>query len=205
MNSVTINEEKKYWLKGFKYIAGIDEAGRGPLAGPVVCSSVMFRRNIGQIKDIDDSKKLNKKQREYLFNIICEKAFSISICIVDETIIDKINIFQATVFGMKNCIEQLDPMPEVVLVDGMKLPVSDNIIMKKIIKGDSKVMSIASASIIAKVTRDNIMHFYHKRYPDYGFDKNSGYPTRLHKEAINKYGILGIHRRTFKPVKILLK
>ncbi len=205
MNLVTLNEEKKYWVHGYNYIAGVDESGRGPLAGPVVCSSVIFPKNIYHIKNINDSKKLSKKQREYLFNIICENAAAISICIVDETIIDKINIYQATIFGMKHCIKQLEPEPEVILVDGMEISFPKQIISKKIIKGDSKVMSIAAASIIAKVTRDNIMYFYHQKYPDYGFNRNSGYPTKLHRDAIYKYGIIDIHRKTFNPVKLLVK
>ena len=146
MNEVTLNEEKKYWLEGFEYIAGIDEAGRGPLAGPVVCVSVVYKKNIEFINGVNDSKKLNKKQREQLFNIICEKAFSINICIVDEKIIDKINIYQATIFGMKNCIQMCEFQPQVILIDGMDISFSEGMISKKIIKGDGKVMSIASAS-----------------------------------------------------------
>ncbi len=205
MNLITLDEEKKFWLNGHEYIAGVDEAGRGPLAGPVVCASVIFRKNSRHVKEINDSKQLTKKQRENVFSIICDNAVSINICIVDESIIDRINIYQATIFGMTSCIEQSEPRPEVALIDGMKLPPLNNIIMKKIIKGDCKVMSIASASIIAKVTRDNIMNVYHQKYPDYGFNCNSGYPTKLHKEAMLRYGVLSIHRKTYKPVKMLLK
>lgn len=205
MNFVTLNEEKKYWSCGYQFIAGVDEAGRGPLAGPLVCSSVIFNKNITHIKEINDSKKLSKKQREYLFDIIIKKANNISVCIVDEQVIDKINIYQATIFGMKNCIKMLNIQPEIVLVDGMDIKFSDKILSKKIIKGDTRVMSIASASIIAKVIRDNIMTFYHFKSPQYGFNKNSGYPTTFHKEAIKNYGILNIHRRSYKPIKVLLK
>lgn len=204
MKCISLDEEKKYWGSGYRYIAGIDEAGRGPLAGPLVCAAVVFDKDIHFIERIDDSKKLSKTVRETLFYIICRKAISICISIVEENTIDKMNIYQATLFGMKNCIAMMDIRPDVVLIDGMDVPFADNILAKKIIKGDTKVMSIAAASIIAKVTRDDIMTAYHKQYPEYGFNKNYGYPTKFHKEALNQYGLSPIHRKSYKPVRILL-
>lgn len=201
MNSVTIETEKKYWTNNYKYIAGVDEAGRGCLAGPLVCSAVLFKPHTSHIKEINDSKKLTSKQRESLFHMLCEKAYSISITVIDEKIIDKVNIYQATVLGMQYCIELLNPDPEVVLVDGMNIHFSKDIISKKIVKGDNKIMSIAAASIVAKVFRDRIMNNYSLQYPMYGFNNNFGYPTKLHKDTIKKYGVLSIHRKTYKPVK----
>ncbi len=205
MNIVSLDEENNYWSRGYKFIAGVDEAGRGPLAGPLVCSSVIFKKNTPLINKINDSKKISKKLREELFPQICSYAQSISISVVEEKIIDKINIYQATIFGMKNCIYMLSHQPDIVLVDGMDIDLNDHIECKKIIKGDSKVMCIAAASIIAKVIRDNIMELYHIKYPGFKFNKNFGYPTKFHIEAINKYGFLNIHRKSFNPVKSMLR
>jgi len=200
--SVSTEEEKKFWGQGYKLIAGLDEAGRGPLAGPVVCGGVVLPIyvNLENLKNLNDSKKLSKKQREDLFWKILNIAVDVVVCVVDEKIIDTLNIYQATAFGFKNCVRLFNPKPEIVLIDGMEINFK-NIISKKIVKGDTKVASIAAASIVAKVFRDNIMEYYHKSFPYYQFNKNYGYPTKYHKEAIKKYGILDIHRRSFSPVK----
>jgi ribonuclease HII len=192
--------EKKCLTKGFNYIAGIDEVGRGALAGPVVAAAVV-------IKDIDyfhinylkDSKKLNKGKRERLSELIRSKADNIGIGIVGPDIIDKINIAQATFLAMKRAIIDLKRFPDYILVDGFKIPFI-NIPQDYIIKGDNKSVSIAAASIIAKVYRDNIMLDFHKKYPEYQFDKNVGYGTEKHIIAIKQFGITSIHRKTFKGV-----
>lgn len=197
MNTVNLNEEKSLWENGYNFIAGIDEVGRGPLAGPVVISAVVFPKFTKFIKNINDSKKLTKRQREKYFYIIRTIAKDIAVVIIDEKTIDLINIYQATILGMKCCLDLLNPGPEFVLVDGMSF-IHQNFSIKKIIKGDEKVMSIAAASIIAKVTRDNIMEHYHESYPEYKFNKNVGYPTKYHIEAIKQFGESNIHRKSFK-------
>lgn len=200
MNEVTLEEEKRYWKQGFSFVAGIDEVGRGPLAGPVVCSGVIFSKNDHLIRGINDSKRLSREEREYFFPVILNRALEVTVCIIDEGLIDHLNIHNATVEGMRNCINMFKRRPEIVLVDGYPFSHHRHRITG-IIKGDTKVMSIAAASIVAKVVRDGIMCSYHLKYRQYGFNKNSGYPTKYHKEAIKKYGVLPIHRRSFSPVK----
>lgn len=188
--------EKFFSKQGFKNIAGVDEAGRGPLAGPVVAAAVILPRGI-KIKGLDDSKKLSPKKRKDLYEIICKKAIAVSSCIVSEKIIDKINILQATFKAMKEAVESLDIKADLVLVDG-KLEGTFLIPQKCIIKGDSISSSIAAASIIAKVVRDKIMENYAKKFPKYCFEKHKGYGTKLHLKKISQYGICGIHRQSFK-------
>ena len=191
--------EKKYWQKGLVNIVGIDEAGRGPLAGPVVAACVVLHKNL-TIKGVNDSKKLSPKKRNELFDIIIENAADVSVGIVNEQDIDKLNILQATFLAMKRAVGNLKVIPDQLLVDG---PYS-NIKMfsvETIIKGDSKSASVASASIIAKVTRDRIMEEYHKIYPEYNFIKHKGYGTKFHIEQLLKYKASPIHRKSFKIVK----
>ncbi len=187
--------DKEFWNK-FDIIAGCDEAGRGPLAGPVVAAAVILPKNFYH-PEIDDSKKLSLQKREELFKIIQNSAISFSFGIVSVEVIDKINILQATKLAMAEAINGLKPRPEVVLLDAVRL---DNLPIEQypIIKGDSLSINIAAASILAKVKRDAIMLEYHKKYPIYGFDKHKGYPTFLHRECIKKYGPCSIHRKTFK-------
>ncbi len=192
--------ENEYWKNGIRYVAGVDEVGRGPLAGPVIASAVILPVAFKNVYKINDSKKLSFTARTNLFDIILKYAVSVGVAIVSENIIDELNIYNATLVAMNNAIELLDPEPSVVLVDGMDLKFS-KYRYRKIIKGDTKSVTIAAASIIAKVIRDNIMIKYHTQYPNYGFDHNFGYPTLLHKNAIKKYGVLKIHRKTFKPIK----
>ncbi len=194
--------ENEYKRKGFKLIAGVDEAGRGPLAGPLVCAAVILKDEV-KIEGLDDSKKLTRKKREELLFSIVENSLAISIAILDEKTIDAINIYQSAKWGMIYSILNLKIKPDFVLSDAMKLE-ELNIPYLSIIKGDAKSPSIAAASIIAKTTRDNIMFLYSKKFPEYKFNKNMGYPTREHISAIKKNGILSIHRKTFSPVSRLI-
>ena len=186
--------ERKYLEKGCKYIAGIDEVGRGPLAGPVVCACVIMPLD-DVIDGVDDSKKLSKKKREKLNEIILSKAIAVSICQVDEKTIDEINILQATRLCMKNCVESLSQKPDVLFVDALKLDV--DVPQVSIIKGDFKSYTIGCASIVAKVYRDKLMEKYDEIYPEYGFKKHKGYGTKAHIDAIREVGPCGIHRMTF--------
>jgi ribonuclease HII len=194
--ALDFTKEKNGWSKGYRYIVGIDEAGRGPLAGPVVAAAVIFPEN-SFLDGLDDSKKLTPKKRAYLFDQIKELA-SVGIGIISPKKIDEINIYQATRLAMKTAAEDLNVIPDCLLIDGntkidMAYP------QQTIVKGDSKVASIAAASVIAKVTRDRIMEEYHKEMPQYGFDGHKGYPSKGHIEAIREHGYSSIHRRSFKP------
>lgn len=187
--------EKEYSNKGYKYICGCDEAGRGPLAGPVVVASVIMPLD-DIITDIDDSKKLSEKKREELYDVIISKAIAFRVSIISEKVIDEINILNATKKGMENAINNLSVKPDFALVDavkGLKL----NCEYLPIIKGDYLSYSIGSASIIAKVTRDRLMKDLAKKYPNYQFDKHKGYGTKQHIELLKKYGKCEIHRESF--------
>lgn len=175
-------------------IAGIDEAGRGPLAGPVVCACCIMPMN-HMIEGVMDSKKISENRREKLYETIVKTALDYSVSVVENEEIDEINILNATKKGMLECILKLKIPPEVVLIDAVKIACDYKVM--PIIKGDAKSYNIAAASIIAKVTRDRIMRRYDGIYPDYGFAKNKGYGTGEHIEAIKKYGLTQIHRRTF--------
>lgn len=192
-----LDYEKDLLDKNFKLIAGVDEAGRGPLAGPVVCACVIMPLNEGKILDgINDSKKLTEKKREALFDKIIETAIDYKIEFVDEKTIDEINILQATKLGMENCINGLKTKPDIVLIDAvkdLKIPYY-NI---PIIHGDALSYNIAAASILAKVSRDRYMKEIHKLYPEYNFEKHKGYGTKEHIENLKKYGKCKIHRDSF--------
>lgn len=190
--------ENKYRGNGFEWIAGVDEVGRGPLAGPVVAAAVILPIDF-YLSGIDDSKKLTEKKREEYFQIIQEKAISIGIGIIEPEVIDEINIYEATKKAMKHAIKSLSKHPEVLLIDAMKL--STPFIEESIIKGDAKSISIAAASIVAKVTRDKIMKDYEAQFPEYHFGKNMGYGTKDHLEAIERFGVTPIHRKSFSPIK----
>ena len=178
----------------YKLIAGIDEAGRGPLAGPVVCACVVMPLN-ERIDDINDSKKLTERKRESLFDKILETAIAYSIVEVDEKTIDEINILNATKLGMKRALENLSIEPDIVLTDAVKI--DTKIKQENIIKGDALSYNIASASILAKVHRDRLMKALDGEYPEYQFAKHKGYGTKAHIEALKKYGKCEIHRETF--------
>ncbi len=180
--------------EGYKYIAGIDEVGRGPLCGPVVCAAVIMPLD-DIIEGVDDSKKLSKKKRELLYDVIKNKAIAYSICQIENDEIDEINILNATKKCMINCLESLPIKPDVTLVDAVKLDTEYKTV--PIIKGDLKSYSIGAASILAKVYRDNLMEEYSKIYPNYGFERNSGYGTKEHINAIKEHGACQIHRKTF--------
>lgn len=190
--------EKELNLSGVNIIAGVDEVGRGPLVGPVVVACVILPKDY-VLDGLTDSKKLSSKKRDYFYDILMKDALSVSISIKDEKVIDCINIYEATKQAMYDAIKNSKIKPEHVLIDAMKLP-ELNIPSTSIIKGDLKSISIAAASVIAKVTRDRIMIELDKKYPEYNFKKNMGYPTKEHREAIDKYGILKEHRKTFSPV-----
>jgi ribonuclease HII len=191
--------EKKAFQKGFSRIAGIDEAGRGPLAGPVVSAAVIIPISL-QIPGISDSKKLSPQKRECLYEKIYDSAVSVGIGIVDPFEIDRINILQAALLSMAMAVENLAPQPDCLLIDGTFL-ISSTLPQEAIPKGDALSASIAAASIVAKVTRDRLMERYHEDYPQFEFSKHKGYPTKAHKQAIQKFGCCPIHRRTFKGVK----
>tara|TARA_B100000029_G_scaffold421073_1_gene427204 strand:- start:975 stop:1937 length:963 start_codon:yes stop_codon:yes gene_type:complete len=191
--------EYKYWNKGIKYIAGVDEAGRGPLAGPVVASCVILNPDFN-IKGINDSKKLTPKKRFLLSELIKKNAVDVSIGIANEKEIDQLNILQATFLAMKRAVGNLKIPPQRLLIDGPHSNIK-LIPVNNIIKGDSKSLSIAAASIIAKVERDRIMCEYNKIYSEYAFDKHKGYGTKLHVAALKEFKATPIHRKSFKIVK----
>lgn len=190
--------EKKLWNNGINYIAGVDEVGRGPLIGPVVTACVILPKDF-ILDGLTDSKKLSEKKRELYYSYIMEHALSVSIGLMDEKVIDEVNIYEATKLAMYQAIKNSIVTPEHVLIDAMKLE-DLQIPSTSIIKGDSKSISIAAASVIAKVTRDRMMIELDKKYPMYGFKSHKGYPTKKHVEAIEKYGLIDGYRRTFKPV-----
>lgn len=188
------NYEQYYWSLD-KLVIGIDEAGRGPLAGPLVVAGVVFPKGYVS-EEIYDSKKLSEKKREELYELIIKDAFYYEILIVDVETIEKLNILEATRNAMSKISLKADV--DVVLTDAMKLHIDKEVV--DIVKGDSKSVSIAAASILAKVTRDRIMYDLDEKYPQYNFKNNKGYPTREHFEALEKYGITEIHRKNYKPV-----
>ncbi len=187
--------EKKYYREGYELIGGTDEAGRGPLAGPVVAAAVVFRPDT-RIEGINDSKKLTESKREKLFDLIELNALSVGVSVIDNYKIDDINILQASLLAMKESVSRLDPQPGIILIDGNKTFTSD-IPVEAIIKGDSLSFSIAAASIIAKVTRDRIMVKLSEEYPVYNWKQNKGYPTKEHREAVLKFGLSPYHRKSF--------
>src|SRR3989338_10648440 len=193
MRYATLTEEKKLWKKGYRNIACLDEAGRGPLAGPVVAGAVMINLLKSDFNKLRDSKQLTAKQRDFFYNLITRNEnIKWGVGVVSEKIIDKINILEATKLAMIKAAKDLEtkhghPRIDFLILDG-KMELDLPIPQKSIIKADEKVFSCAAASIIAKVTRDRIMMEYHKKYPQYGFDKHKGYPTELHKSMLKKYG-----------------
>ncbi len=188
--------EKDLYQKGFQKICGIDEAGRGPLAGPVVVAGVIMPQD-SMIEGVNDSKKVSEKKREKLYDLILEEAISYSVAIIGQDVIDEINILNATKQGVTNVVEGLDVKPDLIIVDALTGINTKGIPYDSIIKGDAKCYNIAAASIIAKVTRDRIMRQWDEIYPQYGFIAHKGYGTAKHIEAIKQYGLCPIHRRSF--------
>ena len=195
--------EKNLRKKGFENIAGVDEAGRGPLAGPVVAAACILKDGF-VIPDLNDSKKLSPKKRKEIYKeLITSEEVVYSVGIVDEKKIDEINILQATFLAMQHAVSNLKIVPSFILVDGNKSPDFD-IDSKCIVKGDSLSISIAAASIIAKTLRDEIMERYHDKWPLYEFNKHKGYGTKRHRQAIADYGFCDIHRKSFEPIKSMI-
>jgi ribonuclease HII len=195
-----LSRERQLWRVGSRYVAGVDEAGRGPLAGPVVAAAVVFPRDVW-IPGVDDSKKLSPSKREELFSEIRDHAVSMGVGIVDRCVIDIINIREASLMAMKSALSQLNPRPDYVLVDGNYFR-SNSVRFETIVHGDAKVFSIAAASIVAKVIRDKLMQGLHLRYPEYGFDRHKGYATKQHIAAIQTFGRCDIHRQTFRVRRV---
>ena len=196
--------EKEYWNKGYNNIAGTDEAGRGPLFGPVVAAAVILPHDF-VLEGLNDSKKLTEKKREEYYPIIMENAIAVGISIVSAKEIDEINIYEASRQGMLRAINSLNVKPDFIFTDAMPIQDFTDIPSLPIIKGDAKSISIAAASVIAKVTRDHIMYEEAKKYPLYLFEKHKGYPTKKHIELLNKYGIIDGYRLTYGPVKKYLE
>jgi ribonuclease HII len=190
--------ENKWRAQGYKFIAGVDEVGRGPLAGPVVAAAVILPEDFF-LAGIDDSKKISEKKRNEYDEIIRREAIAVSVAMIDAAEIDRVNIYEATKKAMIAAIVSLDPNPEVLLIDAMKLETP--FVVESIIKGDAKSVSIAAASIVAKVARDRLMVELSTQFPDYGFQQNMGYGTREHIQAIQRHGITPYHRKSFAPVK----
>ena len=194
--------ENELYKQGINYIAGIDEVGRGPLIGPVVTAAVILPKDFYDER-INDSKKLTEKKRELLYDVIMENAISVGIGMSSNEVIDEINILEATKKAMLEAISNLSITPEHLLIDAVKL--DTKIPQTPIIKGDAKSLSIAAASIIAKVTRDRMLIEMDKKYPEYDFKHNKGYGTKKHIEAIYKYGVLKEHRKSFEPIKSIVE
>ena len=188
--------EKELYQKGFKNICGIDEAGRGPLAGPVVIAGVIMPQD-SMIEGVNDSKKVTEKRREKLYDLILDEAISYSVAIIEQDVIDEMNILSATKQGVTEVIDGLDVKPDLILVDALEHINTRGIPYEPLIKGDAKCYNIAAASIIAKVTRDRIMREWDEIYPQYGFINHKGYGTAKHIAAIKEYGLCPIHRRSF--------
>lgn len=184
-------------FSGFKYETGTDEAGRGCLAGPVTAAAVILPENF-ELALLNDSKQLSEKIREHLRPLIQEKALCYHVTNIEPEIIDEINILNASIKAMQECIVKLNPVPEYIIVDGNRFKAINNIPHSCIIKGDGKYLSIAAASILAKTYRDDYMNMIHEEYPMYNWKQNKGYPTKQHREAIKKYGITKYHRKSFR-------
>lgn len=198
---VMLSYEKALYENGVEFIAGIDEVGRGPLAGPVVAAAVILPKGC-KIRYLNDSKKIPKSKHEAIYQEVMERALEVGVGIKDAAVIDQVNIYEATKLAMLEALGQLSQEPEHLLIDAMKLDTP--IPQTSIIKGDANSLSIAAASIVAKVTRDKMMADYDKEFSGYGFAKNAGYGTAEHLEGLNKLGITPIHRKTFEPIKSMV-
>ena len=190
--------EKELYKADYQAIAGIDEVGRGPLAGPVVAAAVILPPEC-KIKGLNDSKKIPKKKHQEIYQAVLDKALAVGVGLMNNEIIDQVNIYEATKLAMKEALSKLSLKPDYLLIDAMKLDV--DIPQESIIKGDANSLSIAAASIVAKVTRDKLMADYDKKFPGYDFAKNAGYGTRSHLQGLERSGVTPIHRKTFEPIK----
>lgn len=196
-----LSYENNLYKSGINYIAGVDEVGRGPLVGPVVAAAVILPKGY-KLEGLTDSKKLSEKKRNTFYDILMKDAIAIGVGIKSNKIIDEVNIYEATKLAMKDAINNLSVKPEHVLIDAM--PLELDIPTTSIIKGDALSESIAAASVIAKVTRDRMMYELDKEYPEYGFAKHKGYPTKEHIKNVKQYGLLDNYRFTFKPISVLI-
>ena len=190
--------EKELYTQGIQLIAGVDEVGRGPLAGPVVAAAVILPKSC-KIPGLNDSKKIPKSKHKEIYEAVLQKAIAIGIGVKDNQVIDQVNIYEATKLAMMEAIGQLEPQPQHLLIDAMRLDLP--IAQTSIIKGDANSLSIAAASIVAKVTRDQMMAAYDQEYPGYDFAQNAGYGTSNHLEGLERHGVTPIHRRSFEPIK----
>ena len=193
--------EKELWESGIKLVAGVDEVGRGPLVGPVVAAAVILPKSF-VLEGLTDSKKLSEKKRNLFYKIIMKEAISVGIGIIDAFVIDEVNIYAASKLAMYEAISKLSVRPEHVLIDAM--PLDLEVSSTSIIRGDSLSISVAAASVVAKVTRDEMMYELDRMHPDYGFKNHKGYPTKAHLKAIDECGILPNYRMTYAPVKKIL-
>ena len=193
-----LSYEKELYKQGLTLIAGVDEVGRGPLAGPVVAAAVILPPGC-KIKGLNDSKKIPKKKHQEIYQAVMDKALAVGIGLMDNEIIDQVNIYEATKLAMKEALSKLSLKPDYLLIDAMKLDVE--IPQESIIKGDANSLSIAAASIVAKVTRDKLMTDYDKEFPGYDFAQNAGYGTKSHLQGLERNGVTPIHRKTFEPIK----
>jgi len=194
--------ERDLYEKGYEYIAGTDEVGRGPLVGPVVAAAVILPKNY-ELEGLTDSKKLSEKKRNLFYDIIMNDAISVGVGIVSEKVIDEINILEASRKAMNIALDNLSVKPEYILSDAMKL--DRDVEALPIIHGDAKSLSIAAASVIAKVTRDRMMEELGKIHPEYEFEHHKGYPTKRHIELVKQYGVLDEYRKTFKPICYIIR
>lgn len=194
--------EKELYQNGIELIAGVDEVGRGPLIGPVVAAAVILPKNY-ELVGLNDSKKLSEKKRDKFYDIILNDAIAVGVGIISPEVIDEVNIYEASKLAMIDAINSLSVKPEHVLIDAM--PLELEMPSTSIIKGDAKSLSIAAASVIAKVTRDRMMYELDSKYPEYGFGSHKGYPTKKHIEALEKYGLIDGYRKTYAPIKDMIK
>ena len=194
--------EKELYKNGVELIAGVDEVGRGPLIGPVVAAAVILPKNY-ELIGLNDSKKLSEKKRDKFYDIIMSDAIAVGVGIISPEVIDEVNIYEASKLAMIDAINSLSVKPEHVLIDAM--PLELEMPSTSIIKGDAKSLSIAAASVIAKVTRDRMMYELDSKYPEYGFGSHKGYPTKKHIEALEKYGLIDGYRKTYAPIKDMIK
>ncbi len=193
--------ERCFWSRGFKLVAGLDEVGRGCLAGPVVAAAVIFDQDT-YLPEVDDSKKISPKERERLFQIIQDRALATAVAVVSSDIIDEINILQASLLAMRDAVKKMSLIPDYLLIDGNQ-GIKIKIPQELLIGGDSRSHSIGAASIIAKVTRDRLMCDYQKMYPQFSFSAHKGYGTKKHRDELQRHGVLPIHRKSFAPVRLL--
>lgn len=206
---IGLNQERKIWRQGFKIIGGLDESGRGPIAGPVTAAALVIKERDSHLpealKEVDDSKSLSRNQRERIYEALndCSKV-EWATSRVSSTVIDRVNILEATKLAMERAVDNLEEKTDFLMIDG-NFKINSPAKQRSFIGGDRQIFSIAAASVIAKVSRDRAMRRYHRKFPGYGFDENKGYPTGLHKKKVREKGPCEIHRKTFEPVSSVVE